>query len=229
MHTLITGDKLLDRELNRPDADYHVGIIAGACGVGTSWVLLRLALHNALNGVPTLFISTDTSRESVLIRTHAVVPQFKQLPRATFTIAQLASFDEARATITKWLQGVDVYAARNGIAVCLDGVDLLNMPEPAAPGHQYRAMVELNKLALEFDLMLWTTVHTARCSGRNPQVCDVQCLPHTNAADIVLHLTELPDNANCLDQPWLRKLTIVKDRYSCTTQGKYVHVKVGTE
>lgn len=229
MHKLITGDKLLDRELNRPDADYHVGIIAGACGIGTSWVLLRMAMYNALNGRPTLFITTDISRESVLIRTHAIFPRFKQHDPAAFTIAQVASFGEAQATIVKWLQGVDVYAARNGIAVYLDGVDLLNMPEPAAPGHQYRAMGELNRMALEFDLMLWTTVHTVRRNDRNPQVCDVLSLPHMCAADIALHLTELPDGANCLDQTGIRKLTIVKDRYSCTTQGKYVHVKVGVE
>ena len=38
------------------------------------------------------------------------------------------NFTEAKDAIVKRLQGVGVYAARDGIRVCLDGLDLPNMP-----------------------------------------------------------------------------------------------------
>lgn len=38
------------------------------------------------------------------------------------------NFTEAKDAIVKRLHGVGVYAARNSICECLDGLDLLNMP-----------------------------------------------------------------------------------------------------
>lgn len=154
----MTGIQIIDTTLTPDHADKagRFNMLTGVAGSGKSHVLMHIALHEGLSGIPTLYITTDVTprnlQHSVFQRTGI------RLTDAPITI--MAESDSAVVfdAITGWLAEVPPLRRRNGCVVCIDGLDMLSDGDTLTPGAVSRRAEALASLAETECLTVWATV-----------------------------------------------------------------------